>query len=52
MAPEQADTREQAPDTRWDVYALGAMLHETVQRLDEAAGAGRGHAPAGLNMAP
>ena len=25
MAPEQADT-EAAPDARWDVYALGAML--------------------------
>lgn len=26
MAPEQADTRA-SPDARWDVYALGALLH-------------------------
>ena len=28
MAPEQATLRESLPDTRWDVYALGAILHE------------------------
>jgi hypothetical protein len=27
MAPEQADLTNQIPDTRWDVYALGALLH-------------------------
>src|SRR5262249_20923922 len=27
MAPEQADLEKQIPDTRWDVYALGALLH-------------------------
>ncbi|AGA29072.1 serine/threonine protein kinase [Singulisphaera acidiphila] len=26
MAPEQADLNEQIADTRWDVYALGAIL--------------------------
>src|SRR5262249_36800483 len=26
MAPEQADTRPQVPDTRWDVYGLGALF--------------------------
>ncbi len=27
MAPEQADLGRQIPDTRWDVYALGAIFH-------------------------
>jgi hypothetical protein len=27
MAPEQADPTHPVPDTRWDVYALGAVLH-------------------------
>ncbi|WP_020472013.1 protein kinase domain-containing protein [Zavarzinella formosa] len=28
MAPEQATLEPTVPDTRWDVYALGAILHE------------------------
>ena len=28
MAPEQASLEATVPDTRWDVYALGAILHE------------------------
>lgn len=28
MAPEQANLEATVPDTRWDVYALGAILHE------------------------
>ncbi len=27
MAPEQADLKEMIPDTRWDVYGLGALLY-------------------------
>ena len=27
MAPEQADLKETIPDTRWDVYGLGALLY-------------------------
>ncbi len=27
MAPEQADISRQIPDTRWDVYSLGAVFH-------------------------
>lgn len=27
MAPEQADLAHQSPDTRWDVYALGALFY-------------------------
>jgi hypothetical protein len=27
MAPEQADLSKQIPDTRWDVYGLGALLY-------------------------
>jgi hypothetical protein len=27
MAPEQADLTHQVPDTRWDVYGLGALLY-------------------------
>ncbi len=27
MAPEQADLARQIPDTRWDVYGLGAIFH-------------------------
>ena len=27
MAPEQADPTHPIPDTRWDVYGLGAVLH-------------------------
>jgi len=28
MAPEQADTSDQRPDLRWDVYSLGAIVFE------------------------
>ncbi len=39
MAPEQADLKCQMPDTRWDVYGLGALLHVmltgTAPRHDE-----------------
>jgi serine/threonine protein kinase len=27
MAPEQADLKQQIPDTRWDVYGIGALLY-------------------------
>src|SRR5439155_11562166 len=27
MAPEQADLSKQIPDTRWDVYGLGAIVY-------------------------
>lgn len=30
MAPEQADLSKQIPDTRWDVYALGALFYTMV----------------------
>jgi serine/threonine protein kinase len=30
MAPEQADLNRQIPDTRWDVYGLGALLYAMV----------------------
>jgi hypothetical protein len=30
MAPEQADLARQVPDTRWDVYGLGAIFHAMV----------------------
>lgn len=30
MAPEQADLRRQIPDTRWDVYGLGAIFYAMV----------------------
>jgi hypothetical protein len=30
MAPEQADLSRQIPDTRWDVYGLGALLYAMV----------------------
>ena len=30
MAPEQADLESQIPDTRWDVYSLGALFHSMV----------------------
>jgi hypothetical protein len=30
MAPEQADTVKQVPDTRWDVYAAGALFYVMV----------------------
>ncbi len=30
MAPEQADIKKQIPDTRWDVYGLGALLYAMV----------------------
>lgn len=30
MAPEQADLLNQIPDTRWDVYSLGALFHSMV----------------------
>jgi serine/threonine protein kinase len=30
MAPEQADLAHQIPDTRWDVYGLGALFHALV----------------------
>lgn len=30
MAPEQADLTKQIPDTRWDVYGLGAIFYSMV----------------------
>ncbi len=30
MAPEQADLKKQIPDTRWDVYGLGAIFYAMV----------------------
>jgi hypothetical protein len=33
MAPEQADLAEQIPDTRWDVYGLGALLYAMLTGL-------------------
>lgn len=30
MAPEQADLNKQIPDTRWDVYGMGALLYAMV----------------------
>jgi hypothetical protein len=30
MAPEQADLSQAVPDTRWDVYGLGALLYAMV----------------------
>jgi serine/threonine protein kinase len=30
MAPEQADLAKQIPDTRWDVYGLGALFYTMV----------------------
>lgn len=30
MAPEQADLAKQIPDTRWDVYSLGAIFYRMV----------------------
>lgn len=30
MAPEQADLSKQIPDTRWDVYGLGALFYAMV----------------------
>jgi serine/threonine protein kinase len=30
MAPEQANLQNQIPDTRWDVYGLGALLYTMV----------------------
>ena len=30
MAPEQADLAASIPDTRWDVYALGALFYTMV----------------------
>src|SRR5207245_9759628 len=30
MAPEHADLAASIPDTRWDVYALGALLYAMV----------------------
>ena len=53
MAPEQADTSDQRPDLRWDVYALGAIafecltgrpprytdqLHQELRRVPDLAG--------------
>jgi serine/threonine protein kinase len=32
MAPEQADLSRQIPDTRWDVYGLGALFHAMLTR--------------------
>jgi hypothetical protein len=46
MAPEQADLAQQIPDTRWDVYGLGAVFfamvtghppHEDLRLRDELA---------------